>query len=292
MAAALIYWKDKNILTRSDMGVGDDALKAVTYRINDAFKGYAHRESYLEEAVKTLKVEDCPDYKHRKGQKGSVVVISGIGEKTIHTTSQTKGDADNVMYRLSVYRAMTLEKYNELKKEDKLPKADYITYVTRDAHQDLSNSGRSNLRYGTYNETPPSDSYYLNRAGDCGGSGKGYLMFLSDNDNNKVINGVDGERGDVAIHQYDIHSSQGCLTLASGYDITKRLIPVEELYNEIPDLFLHNSMEKAKMIDDNGVVHDMSIERRFVRIIIEERDVIEEQWEDIKYGTTKWFGKE
>ncbi|SOS56316.1 hypothetical protein TFHFJT_750002 [Tenacibaculum finnmarkense] len=275
MAAALIYWKDKNILTRSDMGVGDDALKAVTYRINDAFKGYAHRESYLEEAVKTLKVADCPDYKHRKGQKGTVVVIGGKGEKII----QTYGKTDNVMYRLSVYRAMTLEKYNELKGSDELPKADYSTYVTRDAHQGLSNSGRSSLRYGKYNETPPSDNYYLNRSGGCGGSGRGYLMFLSDNPNDKKIKGSDEKRADIAIHQHDKNGSVGCLTLASGSGSkgtgTLGTIPVKELYNEIPDLFLHEVMKDAERTDNNKVVHDMSIDRRPVRLILEEREVTE-----------------
>ncbi|WP_438710535.1 hypothetical protein ACSTS3_16935 [Aquimarina muelleri] len=276
MAAALIYWKDKNILTRSDMGVGDDALKAVTYRINNAFKGYAHRESYLEEAVKTLKVEDCPDYEYRKGQKGSVIVIGGKGEKIINTYGHT----NNVMYRLSVFRSMTLEKYNELKKEDKLPKADYITYVTRDAHQGLSASERSEKRYGTNNECPQGNKYHLVSKKDSSIDDKGrYTMYISDNDNNRDIQGPNGFRDGIAIHEHDRKGSKGCLTLASGNGEpgtnTLGKIPVEELYNEIPDLFLHEVMKDAERTDDNGLVHDMSIDRRPVRLILEEREVIE-----------------
>ncbi|WP_438710264.1 hypothetical protein ACSTS3_14425 [Aquimarina muelleri] len=161
MAAALIYWKDKNILARSDMGVGDDALKAVTYRINNAFKGYAHRESYLEEAVKALKVEDCPDYKRRKGQKGSVVVIGGKPHDMFAFTA----NRIYARYTTSVYRSMTLEKYKELKENNNLPKPDYVTYLSRDAFDETKKNDNnvyedvlhSELRYGTNNECPPRE---------------------------------------------------------------------------------------------------------------------------------------
>ena len=53
-----------------------------------------------------------------------------------------------------------------------------------------------------------------------------------------------------------------------------QLIPVKKLYNEIPDLFLHKVMKKANMTENN-ILHDMSIERRLVRLILEEREVVE-----------------
>ncbi|WP_420834737.1 glycoside hydrolase family 19 protein, partial [Aquimarina longa] len=276
MATALIYWRHNNLVTRSDMGVGDDALGAITYRINSAFKGWAHRQTYLEEAVKILDVENCPDYTRRKGEKGTVVIIGGKGEKIINTYGHT----DNVMYRLSVYRAMTLEKYNTLKDEEELPEADYVTYVTRDAHQGLSNSNRSNLRYGLNNECPPSDKYHLVSKEDSSNPLKGrYKMYVSENKNNRDINGPDGLRKGIAIHEHDRKGSQGCLTLASGNgdpgNGTLGKIPVDKLYNEIPDLFLHNIMKDAERTDDNGMVHDMSIERRPVRLILQERQATE-----------------
>ncbi len=287
MAAALIYWKDKNILTRSDMGVGDDALKAVTYRINDAFEGYAHRESYLEKAVKTLKVEDCPDYKHRKGQKGTVVVIGGKPYDMFAFTA----DRIHARYTTSVYRSMTLEKYKELKENNNLPNPDYVTYLSRDAF-DLTKDGEyvfhSELRYGTNNECPPGNDYYLVSKEDSSNPTKGsYKMYISDNNNNRDINGSDGLREGIAIHEYTPKDSQGCLTTVTGTSKSKVL----ELYDEIPDLFLHNNMKKAKMIDDEGE-HDMSIERRYVRVILEEREVEVGTWENSANGTNKFIGIE
>ena len=91
--------------------------------------------------------------------------------------------------------------------------------------------------------------------------------FTTDYNNNKVINGTDGVRGDIAIHQYDSTGSIGCLTLASG----SSTLPVKELFNEIPDLFLHNVMKDAKRNDENNSQHNMNIERRPVRLILEER---------------------
>ncbi|MCG8745296.1 glycoside hydrolase family 19 protein [Tenacibaculum finnmarkense] len=291
MAAALIYWKDKNILTRSDMGVGDDVLKAVTYRINSAFKGYAHRESYLEEAVKTLKVAECPDYKHRKGQKGTVVVISGKPHDMFAFTA----DRIYARYTTSVYRSMTLEKYNEMKENDNLPKPDYITYLSRDAFDETIKNDNgvyedvlhSELRYGTNNECPPGDTYYLVSKKDSSVDGKGrYIMYISDNNNNRDIQGEDGYRGGIAIHQYTPNDSQGCLTTVAGISKSKVL----ELYDEIPDLFLHDKMEKAKRTDDNKVIHDMSIERRPVRLILEEREVETGTWDSTTNGTNKFIG--
>ncbi|WP_438710541.1 PAAR-like protein [Aquimarina muelleri] len=291
MAAALIYWKDKNILTRSDMGVGDDALKAVTYRINNAFKGYAHRESYLEEAIKTLKVEDCPDYKRRKGQKGTVVVIGGKPHDMFAFTA----NRIYARYTTSVYRSMTLEKYKELKENNNLPNPDYVTYLSRDAFDETKKNKKtgkkirvehSEKRYGTNNECPPGDKYYLVSKKDSSVENVGaYTMYISDNNNNRDINGPDGLREGIAIHEFTPKDSQGCLTTVTGTDQSKVL----ELYDEIPDLFLHNSMKKAKMIDDEGE-HDMSIERRYVRVILEEREVEIGTWENSANGTNKFIG--
>ncbi|MCD8428560.1 hypothetical protein, partial [Tenacibaculum finnmarkense] len=273
----------KNILTRSDMGVGDDALKAVTYRINDAFKGYAHRESYLEEAVKTLKVADCPDYKHRKGQKGTVVVIGGKGDHI-----KKYGSRDNVVYKTRVYRSMTLGQYKELKESDNLPLPDYVAFLTRDAHGQKSNyKAHSNNRYGQSNETPPGE-YYLNYYKDSGGlSTTGYLMYLSDNMNNRAIATPDGGvRTGVAIHHWDRRGAIGCLTTASNNTIL-----IKELRDEIPDLFIHLNLKNKTYTDKDEVAHNMSIERRPVRIVIEEREVIEEPYTHAKYpGGIRWEG--
>lgn len=289
MGAALIYWKNKNLLTRSDMGVGTDALGAITYNINNAFAGWSHREPYLEKAVEVLKVEECEDYVRRKDQKGSVVVVTGDKNKIV----KVKG-RDNVVYKTVVYRSMSLENYNKLKKDDILPEPDYVTYLTRDTHQDSStkmNIQHSKLRYGKHNECPPGDKYYLNSKKDA--SGSSYMMYVSDSSTGSGIeikeelkDLMDKKREGIAIHQYDRKYSVGCLTLASSKDKT----PVKALYNAIPDLFLHNVMKKAKRVDENGVEHNMNIERRFVRIIIEEREVTRADKTHENYDQYIWTG--
>lgn len=289
MAAALIYWKNNNLLTRSDMGVGTDALGAITYKINTKFAGWAHRESYLEKAVETLKVEDCEDYVRRKGQKGSVVFVSGSETKII----KVKG-RDNVVYKTFVYRGMTLEKFNELKDNDSLPEADYTTFLTRDAHQSSSERfdvQHSKLRYSKHNECPPGNEYYLNNQNDADGSL--YTMYVSDSSTGSTIeiktelaDEMDTERSGIAIHQYDRKFSVGCLTLASSKDTT----PVKALYNAIPDLFIHDIMKGKKREDENGVNHDMNIERRFVRIVIEEREVNREEKDHENFDQYIWTG--
>ncbi|MCG8719194.1 glycoside hydrolase family 19 protein [Tenacibaculum finnmarkense] len=280
MAAALIYWKDKNILTRSDMGVGDDALKAVTYRINSAFKGYEHRESYLEEAVKILKVADCPDYKHRKGQKGTVVVIGGKGDHKI---------GDYVVYKTDIYRSMEIDQYKDLKQKNNLPIPDYTTFLSRDAfdkdYTDKKTKAtvivkHSDKRYGQYNECPPGEYFLIKEK-------RTYEVYIGGSINSTLIKGPDGDRDGIAIHQYSPKDAQGCLTFVSGNDKSLIFKLIDE---EIPDLFIHKEMKYAKRTDKNKVVHNMSIKQRPVRVIIEEREVIESDWEDSKYGTIKWTG--
>jgi len=81
----------------------------------------------------------------------------------------------------------------------------------------------------------------------------------------------------IAFHQYDGKGSIGCLTTLSGSSKTLIL----ELQDAIPDLFIHTQMEKA----------DIIIKRRHIRVILEEREVDEETWEDTAHGTTRWRGK-
>ncbi|WP_438710263.1 hypothetical protein ACSTS3_14420 [Aquimarina muelleri] len=135
---------------------------------------------------------------------------------------------------------------------------------------------------------PPGNKYYLVSKKDSSVEDKGtYTMYISDNNNNRDIQGPDGLRDGIAIHEYTPKDSQGCLTTVTGTDQSKVL----ELYNEIPDIFLHNSMEKAKMKDDEGE-HDMSIERRYVRVVLEEREVEIGTWENSANGTNKFIGIE
>ncbi len=274
MAAALIYWKRENLLTRSDMGANEDALKAITYKINSAFKGYEHRLDYLEKAIKVLGVEDCTDFKRRKGQKGTVVVVSGKGDHKI---------GNYIVYKTSVYRGMELTKYKELKSKDNLPDPDFKSYLTRDAHMSLKSSDRSDKRYGNLNETPPGDKYYMVSKVDSSPNknkpeGR-FDMYIADTKNGRIIKGVDGERGGIAIHHNDINGSQGCLTFASGNGNkgtnTLGKIPVKEFYNEIPELFVHNQLDGKTRIGSDNKTYDMSIDRRYVRVILEERKVVE-----------------
>lgn len=175
------------------------------------------------------------------------------------------------MYKTKVFRGMTIDKYKEMKENNELPLPDFITYLSRDAHGDKSKYGKhSNQRYGSNNECPPGE-YYLNSAKDSGGGGS-YKIYLADTPSGRTINGVHGSRSGIAIHQYSPKFAIGCLTTASENDIS----PVDQLIDEIPDLLIHNQV---------------NIERRHVRIILEEREVVESTWEDSSVGTTKWTGK-
>ena len=87
-------------------------------------------------------------------------------------------------------------------------------------------------------------------------------MYLSDKGKYAVIKGVDGERVGIAIHKYSPADAVGCLTTVSG----KKNKPVEDLYNSI------------KYWDN-------------VKIILEEREVEESNWNNKNIGETKWTGK-
>lgn len=125
---------------------------------------------------------------------------------------------------------MSLAQYNILKAKGELPKPDYETTVARDAH-DIGSHGQkvkhSNNRYGEDNECPPV-TYYLSK----GVPGNHYKLYIEDNPGTRTIDGPDGTRISIAIHQWDPRDSQGCFTTCSGSD-TK---PVDDLYNSISDL--------------------------------------------------------
>ena len=190
------------------------------------------------------------------GGDSTVVVVSGKGIKR----------NGHIQYEVSVYRDMSIDQYNDAKENGNLPKADYNMYLARDAH-DITAKGKivehSSKRYGTNNETPPG-TYYLFTRGKAGGS---YLLYLGDKDGVRSINGPNGIRAGIAIHQYSPNDSQGCLTTCSGKDIT----PVLELIKAIPDL--QNNKQP-------------------VRIILEPREVIKTQYQNPRNGSVKYTGIE
>ena len=190
------------------------------------------------------------------GGDSTVVVVSGKGIKR----------NGHIQYGVSVYRNMSIDQYNEAAENDNLPKADFVMYLARDAH-DIKARGKivkhSSKRYGKNNETPPG-TYYLFTQGKEGGN---YLLYLGDKDGVRSINGPDGIRGGIAIHQYSPNDSQGCLTTCSGKDIT----PVLELIKAIPDL--QNNKQP-------------------VRIILEPREVIKTHYQDSRNGDIKFTGIE
>lgn len=269
MAAAMTFWKYENILSRSDMGTGEDALRVITYKINGGFINLDERRRLLAKAVETICYKDCVEHKRRNEEEGTVVIISGVA------TEKMNGFA---AYPTYVYRGMTLDTYKKLKKDNKLPDPDYTTRLGRDAHQAASSGvaiKHSDKRYGSNNECPPGE-YYLNSKADSGGGGK-YRMYLSDSAGTRSISGPDGTRGGIAIHQYNCTGSCGCLVTLVGNSTHK----VSELLDAIPDLFVHTQLKDK----------EYPVKRRHVRVILEEREVEEEKWESTANGTTRWRGK-
>lgn len=183
--------------------------------------------------------------------KATVVVVSGKGSKKIR---------NSVVYKTDVYNEMTIEQYKEYKKNNSLPSPDFTTYLARDAHS--MNYGEygphSPYRYGKNNEAPPGEYYLIQKTFPT----QKHSMYLSDKGKYAVIKGVDGERVGIAIHKYSPTDAVGCLTTVSG----KNNKPVEDLYNSI------------KYWDN-------------VKIILEEREVEESNWNNKNIGETKWTGK-
>ena len=87
-------------------------------------------------------------------------------------------------------------------------------------------------------------------------------MYLSDKGKYPVIKGVDGKREGIAIHKYSPEYAIGCLTTVSGDNND----PVKNLFNSIK--YWNN-----------------------VKIILEEREVEESNWNNKNIGETKWTGK-
>jgi hypothetical protein len=177
----------------------------------------------------------------------TVVIISGSPSGTY-----THNGVTYQTYALDVFENMTLAQYDVHVSAGTLPDPDYTMQIARDAH-DTSSKGsgiaHSNDRYGTANETPPGN-YYLFQKGTNGDASTGaYDLYIGDTNGSRLINGPDGERAGVAIHQYSPSDSQGCFTTCSGTDIT----PVTNLINAIPDL-----------TDDTQPVF-LRVEERFVK---------------------------
>jgi hypothetical protein len=190
----------------------------------------------------------------------SVVIVSGASS-TWYTSSTGE---KFLTYDTKVYHNMTESQYNVHKTNGTLPKPDYTTQLARDAN-DIAQKGKtvehSGKRYGKNNETPPG-TYFLFKPGTNGDYGGGaYNLYLGDENGSRVIDGPDGTRAGIAIHQYDPRDSQGCLTTCSGSNTD----PVKELINNIPDL---------------------NIDSRPVQIVLESREVEKSSFIGTKGGSS------
>jgi len=266
MTSALAYWGKNNINSVASENSAK-AVEKVTKKINSALKGLEERKSFFKNAVDFLKVNDCKKGSDTSVENGTVVIVSGTDTKKEKDPAQ---DIYWVMYKTSVYRDMSLQNYKKLKASKKLPNPDYTTYLSRDTHQTYSkkqgNFKHSDKRFGQYNEIPPGEYFLV-----PGVSGQTYKIYVIDSESKGAsaengIDGVDGARGGVALHQYCPRFSVGCFTFNSGTDTA----PVTNFIKEIPDL---------KLKDDKPV-----------RFIVEERKVVESTWDDPKKGTKKWTG--
>ena len=211
---------------------------------------YPYTSPYLFSLGNPVKVYDIQG-------DSTVVIVSGYGIK----------DGAHIKYPVSVYRNMSLESYNDQKNGGVLPDPDYTTLLARDAH-DVKSANEfvkhSSTRYGKNNETPPG-TYYLFKKGK-NETGK-YSLYIGDKQGVRSIDGPDGVREGIAIHQYSPNDSQGCLTTCSGSDTT----PISDLMSAIPDL---NDRKQP------------------VRIILEPRAIQTSYWKNKENGTVKYSGVE
>ncbi len=194
----------------------------------------------------------------------SVVVVKGRSNQTY--TSPT-GEIF-VIYDVQVFENMTAVAYDVLNSNGTLPVPNYTTQLARDAN-DLTSQGQTIVhsadRYGANNEAPPG-TYFLFRPGTKGDQGGGnYQLYLGDQDGSRIINGPDGQRIGIAIHQYDPRDSQGCLTTCSGINTQ----PIINLINAIPDL-------------NNGI--------QPVQIILQPREIQQLQYSNPANGPIKFKG--
>lgn len=88
-------------------------------------------------------------------------------------------------------------------------------------------------------------------------------MYLSDNGKSPYIKGIlgHGGRGGIAIHYYSPADAVGCLTTVSNDPKTEEVL-----------------LKSIKYWDN-------------VKIILEEREVEESNWNNKNIGETKWTGK-
>lgn len=252
IASALAYWGANNINNVAKKN-SEECVKSVTRLINSKLEGLNERIKFFKKAVDILKVNECLNgvNKNNNNGKGTIVVVSGKG---------TKSKESWVVYETNVYKDISLESYKKLKKDSKLPKPNYSTYLARDAHG-IKYGRHSDKRYGYRNETPPGEYFLI-----PGVSGQRYKMYISSNEKSTLINGIHGNRSGIAIHQYNPKFAIGCLTTVTGKDTTI----INELLKTLTDLPLKDNKP--------------------VRIIIEERPVKEQTWENPKLGTIKWTG--
>ncbi|PBI82733.1 hypothetical protein BSF41_47310 [Flavobacterium sp. ACN2] len=266
ITSALAYWGKYNINSVANEN-SSDAVTNVTVKINAKKSGLTERQRYFKNAISILKVNLCKSGEEIKIEEGTVVVVSGTDKK------RERDPAQNIywmMYKTSVYQNMSLDTYKKLKASNELPLPDYTTYLSRDTHQVRSSNGaifrHSIKRFGQYNEIPPGEYFLV-----PGLDGQKYRIYVIDSESkiassSNGIDGIDGERGGIALHQYCPRFSVGCFTFNSGRNTT----PIQNFINNIPDLVL----------EDN----------RPVRFIVESRDVEELVWENDTYGTKKWKG--
>jgi RHS repeat-associated protein len=161
----------------------------------------------------------------------AVVVVAG---NTAATRENARGQY--FMYQVKIYENLTLDQYREAQKNGKLEPPTATALLSRDGWQKPGTPARSRSRYGALNETPPG-TYYMEYSKNGYGS-KGYKIKISDEKGKDVIDGPDGKRSGVRVHQYSPHDACGCLTTGSGRD-TK---PVEEIINKIPSLKEHKEV--------------------------------------------------
>ncbi|MDN3694159.1 hypothetical protein QWZ06_18705 [Chryseobacterium tructae] len=270
MLSALAFWKRGNISSKATE-ISDKAVTNVTALVNPALLGLDERKRYFKKAVEILQVDKCkPKGKiNNSNEDGTVVVVSGTDTKVESDAFKPK-EYSWVMYKTSVYKNMSLSTYNNLEKSNKLPEADYVTYLSRDTHQTSTSKGKilkhSDKRFGTYNEIPPGEYYLV-----PGVSGQKYKIYVIDSENKSAaaengIDGPDGSRGGVALHHYTPRFSVGCFTFNSGNDTT----PVQKLIDNLSDLPIND--------------------KKPVRFIVKERKVKESTWNNSDFGTKKWTG--
>jgi hypothetical protein len=121
ITSALAYW-GKNNINSVAIKKSEECVKSVTRKINLALKGLNERVRFFKKAVDILKVDECLNgvNKSNNNGKGTIVVISGIENKIKKSW---------VVYETNVYKDISLESYKKLKKDSKLPKPNYSTYI-------------------------------------------------------------------------------------------------------------------------------------------------------------------